>query len=154
MAVIIRLGRIASKTQWLQCFQMDQAPRMMMEFNPFRTCPSTLPLALAHHSSKDRSSICGVRICRRTFCKMPNQTCHETSRWSIVSSKTQEYEFSNDWCFSRNRPSKLFYYRATRCNFVLHLLLQKTACHCWLFLFNFRTPKPRNTWCKILKSKL
>ena len=47
-----KLGEIPSNTQRLRWFQIDQAPRMTREFNPFRTIPSTLPTAPDHQSSK------------------------------------------------------------------------------------------------------
>jgi len=36
-AKLARLGEIPSNTQRLRWFQMDQAPRMIIELNPF--CP-------------------------------------------------------------------------------------------------------------------
>ena len=83
------LGEAPSNTHWLRWFHKFQAPRIMMEFNPLRTWPDTLPLAFAHHSSKFSSSRFGASTCKPNLCRIENHSwranAQETKRWSIVS---------------------------------------------------------------------
>jgi len=55
------LGMAPSKTQLLRCFQIDQAAKIMMEFKPFWTWPSTLELAAAQQSKKE-AMVCVAKI--------------------------------------------------------------------------------------------
>ena len=52
----VMFGSAPFKTQSLQCFQMLQAPRMMMEFKPFLTSPVVAASSFPHKSSQDESS--------------------------------------------------------------------------------------------------
>ena len=87
---LAKLGVPPSKRQWLRCFKIDQAPKIMMELSPFFSCwPATLLFTATHQSTKILSSICGARICNPKDCKIVYQIClvktQETIKWSIVS---------------------------------------------------------------------
>jgi len=94
------LGMAPSKTQLLRCFQIDQAAKIMMEFKPFWTWPSTLELAAAHQSKKE-VVVYVAKIWRLKCCKTLNQTCrektHTTSKWSIVSSTWSQSGQAAGW---------------------------------------------------------
>ena len=83
------LGEVPSNTQRLRWFHKFQAPRIMMEFNPLRTWPVTLPLAVAHQSSNFSSSRFGASSWRPNLCSQLNHNwranTQDTNRWSIVS---------------------------------------------------------------------
>lgn len=85
-----KLGKIPSITHRLRRFQIAHAARMIMEFKPFWTWPSTLSLDLAHQSSECQSSGWWVKSCKHTFCRRIYHTClpntHKISKWSFDSS--------------------------------------------------------------------
>lgn len=66
-------GSAPLKTQSLRCFQMLQAPRMMMEFKPFLTSPVVAASAFSHQSSQDESLGWGVSEESPTRSKRENQ---------------------------------------------------------------------------------
>ena len=72
------------------CSQIIQAPRIILELSPLRVWLSIKDSVLSHQSSKQTSSICGVRACRPSFCSSRNQNSCEKgqaqSKWLINSS--------------------------------------------------------------------
>jgi hypothetical protein len=82
------LGRKPSNRHIFLCFQIDQAPKITRELNPFFARPSTRWLARHHHSSKEASS-CGRSSYRSAALSNPSQNClakkHETANgWSSL----------------------------------------------------------------------
>ena len=79
---------ILKKKHRLRRFQIDQAPKMIIELSPCLTSPSTLELASDHQSSKDGTVGCGERLCNPTLRSNKNQNpwtnTQPTSKWLII----------------------------------------------------------------------
>lgn len=78
---------LLSKTQRLMLFQIDQAPKMIIEWSPCLISPSTLELASDHQSSKDGTVGCGERLCDPPLRSNKNQNSwantQPTCKWLI-----------------------------------------------------------------------